>query len=321
MRKIGWIAGILAALLFLLPGCVPGGEAGPLKLVDQAGREVELPGPAERIVSLAPSNTEILFALGLGDKAVGVTEFCDYPPEVVELKKEGKIEVVGGYANPDIEKIVRLGPDLVLATPSHKEIVEDLGARGIPSLILKPKNLEEVLEAIRLVAKAAGAEGAGAALCRKLSRRIAAVTSKTKGLSPEERPGVLYVIWHEPLYTAGEGTPENDVIEKAGGRNIARDIKEYGTIDLETVVARNPEVIICCTGHGEARDLPYLWARTEERLSVTAARKENRIYEIDADLICRPGPRMVDALEQFAHFIHPDLFPSPKKAEAPAAVS
>lgn len=275
----------------------------PLALTDQLGRKIALEKVPQRIVSLAPSNTEILFILGLGDRVVGVDEYSDFPPEARTKEK------VGGFANPSIEKIIALSPDLVLAASIHrKTVIPELEKRGIKVLGLAPKNIEEVLDAIKLVGQATGAEEPAARIVSWLRSRIAAVTERTMRLSDEERPRVLFIVWHEPLWTAGSGTFIADLIEKAGGKNIASDVKGYAAIDLETVIARDPEVIIANTGHGKARNLPYRWAQEEPRLAETSARKNNRVYEIDADLVNRPGPRIVDGLENMARFIHPELF-------------
>jgi iron complex transport system substrate-binding protein len=275
----------------------------PLTLTDQLGREITLEKPAQRIVSLAPSNTEILFILGLGDRVIGVDEISDFPPEVKEKER------VGSYANPSIEKIIALSPDLILAASIHKKtVIPELEKHGLNVLALAPKNLDGVLDSIALVGRAAGAEEAAEKVISSLRSRIKAVTEKAAELPPEKRPRVFFVVWHQPLWTAGSDTFIADLIEKAGGKNLASDIQGYAAIDLETVVARDPEVIIANTGHGEAKNIPYQWAQSEPRLAETSARKNHRVYEIDADLVNRPGPRIVQGLEFLARFIHPELF-------------
>jgi len=141
-----------------------------------------------------------------------------------------------------------------------------------------------------------------------LRMRIEAVADKTRTLSPNQKPRVFYVTWHDPLMTAGTGTLADDVIGSAGGQNIAFDISGDKTINLETVIYRDPQVIVASVGMGAGEDLPWQYVRTEPRLKNTQAILNDRIYKIDGDLIHRPGPRVVDALEQMAHFIHPELF-------------
>jgi iron complex transport system substrate-binding protein len=141
-----------------------------------------------------------------------------------------------------------------------------------------------------------------------MRQRIEAVTERTVGLAPEQRPGVFYIVWHDPLMTAGAGTLQDELIEKTGGLNIAGELIDYADISLEAVIAANPEVIIAGAGHGSSADQTFQYAQTEPRLRDTEARRLDRIYAVDADLTSRPGPRIVEGLEMFARFIHPELF-------------
>lgn len=273
----------------------------PYRATDQLGRVVEFEVLPQRIISLAPSNTEILFALGLGDRVMGVSDFCDYPPEAMQRER------VGTFVAPNVEKIISLHPDLILAAPIHqKMVIPTLEKHHLKVVVLAPNTLEEVLQAITLVGRVTGRQHQAAQLVERLKRRMEAITRVTSGLS--RRPRVLYLTWHDPLWTSGSGTLAHDLIQKAGGNNIASDLIGWRVIDLETVIARNPQVIIACTGHGQAKTLPFEWAKNDPRLACTEARKRNRVYLIDANLVTRPGPRVFKALEQFARFIHPELF-------------
>ncbi len=292
---------LLSIILIFLAACTPAEPTPPGAVVDDLGRSVNIEKIPQRIVSLAPSNTEILFALGLGEKVVGVTECCNYPPEALDKEK------VGGFSTPDIEKIIALQPDLILASSIHaKEVIPALEERGLTVFALAPENLDEVLKDIEVVGKITGKEEETSELVAQMENRIKAITDITRDL--EERPRVFYITWHDPLWSVGSETHHQELIEKAGGVNIFQDITGYKTVNLETVIARDPEVIIACTGHGEAKGKPFEWAMEEPRLGVTEARKNNRIYQIDADLVSRTGPRIIEALEQFAHFIHPEIF-------------
>lgn len=298
---------LLTLFLLISLSCTspPASEApSPIEITDQLGRVVKLDKIPERIISLAPSNTEILFALGLADKVVAVTDYCNYPPEAQEKPS------IGGYSTPDLEKIIALSPDLLLADSIQhaKETIPELERRGLAVIALGPKTLDEVMEAINIVGKAAGREKEASNLVNDLAARMKVVTDKTADLSPAGKPKVLFVTWHDPLWTAGSGTLINELIDKAGGVNLAREISGHQVISLEVVVAEDPDVIIAITGHGDARDLPFQWAQTEPRLKETSARKSGRVYQIDADIATRSGPRIVLALEQFAEFIHPELF-------------
>jgi len=293
---------IAAALGVVACGPMEPGPAGAI--VDDLGRTVQIDEVPRRIVSLAPANTEILFALGLGDRVVGVTEYCNYPPEA------GGKEKIGGFATPDLERIVALAPDLVLAGGIHqKEVIPGLEEVGLTVFALKPENLAGIMESIRAVGVITGRETAASEVTAQMESRLEAITDETKNV--ERTPRVLYVTWHDPLWSVGSGDMIHELIEKAGGENIFRDITGHTVVSLEAVLVRDPEVIIACSGHGEAGDKPFAWAKQEARLGVTAARRDNRVYEVDADLVGRSGPRAVDALEWFAYFIHPELFDKP----------
>ncbi len=299
IREYFYILGALA--LFLCFSCVPQPTSG--NIVDGLGRKVTIDKIPQRIVSLAPSNTEVLFALGIDDKVVGVTEYCNYPQAAKTKPK------VGGFSTVDIEKVVSLEPDLVLATQIHgKTVIPALEKLGLTVVALTPSSLNEVLSSITLVGEVTGQDEQASKLVNNLRTRIEAVADKTRTFSPNQKPRVFYITWHDPLMTAGTGTLADDVIGNAGGENIAHDISGDKTTDLETVIYRDPQVIIASVGMGTGEDLPWQYVQTETRLKNTQALLNNRVYKIDGDLIHRPGPRVVDALEQMAHFIHPELF-------------
>jgi len=275
-------------------------------VTDDLGRTVSVIGTPERIVSLSPSNTEILFALGLGDRVVGATKYCNYPPLVKELKDNGKIEVVGGYVDPDIERILTLHPDLVLAGQKHNNgAVSLLDKEGIPTFVVDPNNLTSIIQSIEKIGKITGKEVESSELCSRMESRIKAVSDKVSSL-PKTR--ILYIVWHDPVRTAGAGTFEDEIIEKAGGVNIFHDLSGYAQVDPEAIAVRDPEVIIACSGMGTGADKPMQWAEKERGLNQTDARKNGRIYQAEGDLITRTGPRIVDGLEMFAKFIHPEAF-------------
>ncbi len=275
----------------------------PTETIDQLGRVVILNKPPQRIISLAPSNTEILYSLGLAERVVAITEYCNYPPEA-EAKP-----TIGGFSTPNIEEIVALAPDLLLATSIHEaRIIPQLESRGLTVLALNPKAIDGVLEAILLTGKAVGVPENASDLVAKMQNRINAVTDRTASLPPDKRPGTFYIVWHDPLMTAGSGTLQNELIVKAGGTNIAGGLVDYADLSLESVIAASPDVIIAGSGHGSGQEHTFKYAQTEPRLRDTGARRNDRIYAINSDLASRPGPRIVDALEQFAAFIHPELF-------------
>jgi iron complex transport system substrate-binding protein len=296
---------VLAVMLGLLAGCkVPAEEAtpSPIEVTDQLGRLVKLEKIPQRIISLAPSNTKILFALGLGDRVVAVTDYCNYPPEALEKPS------IGGFSTPNIEEVIALSPDLILATSIHeKRIIPALEERGMTVFALNPKTLDEVLESITLVGEITGKDEEASQLVTEMQNRIKAVTDKTDNLTEAQRPRVFYVTWHDPLMTAGSGTIHDELIVKAGGINIARDLVDYADISLEAVIQANPEVIIAGVGMGSGEDLPFEFAKTEPTLRNVDARINHRVYSLSIGLF-HPAPGIVDALEKLAEFIHPELF-------------
>jgi iron complex transport system substrate-binding protein len=296
-RGTNWFL-VLLSIALVLTACSPSGQTPTQYVFDDLGRLVAINGTPQRIVSLAPSNTEILFALGLGDRVVGVTDYCDYPPEVLNKTK------VGGYANPDIEKIVALNPDLILAGYGNPiEVVYTLAGLGLTVFGIKTTDLDDLLNDIRRVGEITDKEVEAQALTSAMESRIQAVTNQTEEL--EQRPRVFYIVWHDPLWTAGSGTFINELIEKAGGVNIFGNVTGYPMVSIEDVLARDPEIII-------TSEWSYDWAKNATELASTNASQTERIYTLDDDLVQRPGPRLVEGLEWFAYLIHPEIFEAPE---------
>lgn len=296
---------LLSVLVAVACSPSPGEEkvSSSIEVTDQLGRVVRLDAVPQRIVSLAPSNTEILFALGLADRVVAVTDYCDYPPEAKEKPS------IGGFITPNLEELIALSPDLIVAASIHEaKIIPQLEGRGLAVFVLAPKTVDDVLEAITLVGEITGNEAEATGLVAGMQGRIKAVTDKTDSLPEGQRPRVFYLVWHDPLMTAGSGTFQDDLIGKAGGTNIARDLTGWVDISLETVLAADPEVMIAGIGHGKVKDPIFQFLKTEPRLDDTDARRNDRVYGVDGDLVSRPGPRIVDGLEKLAQFIHPELF-------------
>jgi iron complex transport system substrate-binding protein len=295
-RGTNWSLALLTiALVLTVCGC---DEQTPTQYVfDDLGRLVAINGTPQRIISLAPSNTEILFALGLGEKVVGVTDWCDYPPEAQQKEK------VGSYDTPDIEKIVALNPDLILvAYGTTMDVINSLIELGLTVFGIKTTDLDDLLNDIRTIGEITDKEVEALAITSEMAVGIHAVTDQTEEL--EQRPKVFYITWHDPLWTVGAGTFIHELIEKGGGVNICGNLTGDMTISIEEVIARNPEVIITSSWPGV-----YEWAMNETALNVTDARQNDRVYTCDDNLVQRPGPRLVKGLEWFAHFIHPDIFP------------
>jgi iron complex transport system substrate-binding protein len=270
---------------------------------DQIGRTVTLDKMPDTIISMAPSNTEILFALGLEDRIIGVTDYCNYPEEALEKQS------IGGYSDPNIEQIIALDPDIVFADDIHEtEIIPALEGYGIDVICLAPVTIEDILDSIGLIGEVAGVSDVSDSLIADMRSRIQAITDVTAEIAPEEQVKTAYVVWHDPLMVSGNGTIHSELINSCGGINIAADLEGYSTISLETVMGADPQVLIAGVGMGAGSDSVYQYLLNETRLEDTAARQNDAVYPVLSDIVDRAGPRIVEAMEQFAAFIHPELF-------------
>ncbi len=285
------------------PTIEPTEDVYPLTIVDGMDREVVLPGPAQRIVSIAPSNTEILFAIGAGDQVVGRDEVSDFPPEALDVPSIGST-----YGELNTEAILALEPDLVLAaTITSPEQVQTLEVLGIPVFLLaNPDDFSGLLENIGVVGILTGHEAEAEALAAGLDERIEAVTQKA---ADAELVSVFYEVdGTDPTapWTTGAGTFQDVLIGLVGGENIALDIAGWGQMSLEEIVTRDPQVVI----FGEGPWVPTTVESYSDRSGwgEIAAVVDGRVYGIDTNWVDRPGPRLVDALEEMALMIHPELF-------------
>ena len=301
LRKLFLIT--LLAILVLTACSSLSPAFGNMTFTDGLGREVKLNGPAQRIISMAPSNTEILFAIGAGNQVVGRDALSDFPEEAKKLPDIGST-----FDALNTEQIVALKPDLVLAaeinTPEQVKQLEDL---GLTVYYLKnPLTLEEMYANLEIVAKLTGHEKEAATLIDSLKKRVAAVDEKIAPIS--SRPNVFYELdATDPAkpYTAGKGTFITQLIERAGGHNIAADIDGYPQMSLEQVVAADPAFIIL----GDARYgvSPESIAQRPGWENLNAV-KNGQVVPFNDDLVSRPGPRLVDALEELAKLLRPELF-------------
>ncbi|WOX55299.1 cobalamin-binding protein [Methanoculleus palmolei] len=284
-------------------------------VTDDSGETVVIRGIPQRIVSLAPSNTEILYALGLGDRIVGVADYSNYPPEASDKP------TVGGYSSVNLERVVAAEPDLVVAALGNtEEVIDRLRGLGMTVLYLDPQTIDDVLKDIELVGAATGQEEQASALALDLQNRTRAVTDKTGDLA--EKPSVAHVVWHDPIWVSGRGTFQDEVITMAGGTNAFGSVDEWSIVGLEEFIATDPEYIIVSSGTGmteEEQNVIYNYFINESRMQNLEAVRNNHVYVIDADIISRGGPRIVDALEEVAGDIHPDLFEAPARTTTPAA--
>ena len=267
-----------------------------ISVSDDLGRRVTLERPAERIVSLAPSITECLFAIGAGARVAGVTDFCNYPPEAAMRKH------VGGMINPSLESIVGLGPDLILLSMegNMRGDFERLTTLGTPVFVTNPRTLEGIYRSLEQLGTLTGTADSARSLVAMLRRRERAVRSEAMGRPPVK---VLTIVSVAPLMCAGGHTFIDELIEVAGGTNPARRASgTYPAYSREQVVADDPEAIIVMSdvlpGGKSLEDVFPEWA------GLSAIRR-HRVYRMNGDILSRPGPRAIDALETLFHHLHP----------------
>jgi iron complex transport system substrate-binding protein len=266
---------------------------------DALGREVVIPKTPMRIVPLAPSLTEIIYYLGLGDRVVGVTNHCNYPPEAARKPK------VGSYINLNVEMIVSLAPDLVIGTVDGNEkiVVELLEQAGIPVYVVNPRDVREAVETIAVLGEVCALKEKGKSLAQALSARVNHVVEKTAAL---KKPLVFLQIDLHPIMSINRRTIHHDLIRLAGGKNMTADEPiTYPRISLEEIIQRKPEIILISSME---RGGKFEKAR-EDWLQWTTipAVKNGRVHLIDSDLIDRPSPRVVEGLEDMARLIHPEI--------------
>jgi len=277
----------------------------PIVLTDSLGRQVTLAAPAQRIVSLAPSNTEILFAIGAGDQLVGRDEFSDFPPEALEAPSIGSL-----YPQVNAEAVVELEPDLVLAAGiTNPDDVEALAGLGLTVYATSvAANLDDIYHDILAVGTLTGQTDEAETLVADLRARVEAVSARTAGMA--ERPRVFYEIdATDPAspWTAGPGSFIDQLLTLAGGTNVGNVGADlYYQISLEELVNQDPDVIVLgsSTYGGQT---PELLAQRAGWENLTAV-KNRAVYTFDDNLVSRPGPRVIDGLEALAMLIHPDLF-------------
>jgi iron complex transport system substrate-binding protein len=270
------------------------------EVVDEAGRTVRVPVSPSRIVSLAPSLTETVYALGLQDHLVGDTDFCDYP---LDAQKKTK---VGGGIDPNLEVIASLHPDLVLVTNSFNrlETVRALDTLGIPSYDLDPHTVDEIVISTEKLADVLGVPDAGRNLAVDLQNRLASVQARLASLPPTR---VLFVVWTDPLMSVGKGTFVADALRKAGANSIVESSKDWPQMNLEEVVRLQPDFLVFPETHsdGGAHDFEALAIKPGWRLLDAV---HNRRFAVVSDAVIRPAPRIVSVIEDLARQLHPEAF-------------
>ena len=300
MKRLGIFVALLSLLVTMTTGCQP--QFHPGTFTDDMGREVSIDKIPQRIVSHVPSITETLFALDLGERVVGVSDYCNYPPEA------GLKPSVGNYFNPSIETIIAQDPDLVITDGYSEGLIPQLESLGVTCVVIDPKDMDGILKDIELLGRITGAEGRAREVIKSMRDRILRVTTAAED-APRVR--VFYTFATTNLsnpWTAGPGSFADSLITMAGGENIAANAQSaWVQFSIEALCHADPEVILVDASHGTA-------VMSEEELRAhpawreLTAVKQGRVYIIDGDLVNRSGPRIVQGLEEIAKIIHPELF-------------
>lgn len=269
------------------------------EVVDETGRSVRIPRQARRIVSLSPSSTETIYALGLQDRLVGDTDYCDYPPDAQKKTK------VGGATSPSVEVIASLHPDLVLVTKLNRlETVQSLAELGLPSYATDPHTVADILSSIKTLAEILGVPDAGVSVAVDMQHRLDDLQHRI-GNSPPKR--VLFVVWTQPLISAGQRTFLADALRHAGAVSIVKSSQDWPQVNLEEVAKLQPDFLVF------AQSQPGDAAREVEKLATLPGWKivhavRDRRYATISDAVNRPAPRIVSAIEELARQLHPEAF-------------
>jgi iron complex transport system substrate-binding protein len=296
----------------LLPGCSrkpaeqvhvqPVQSVIAVTLTDAQGVVVTVEGRPERIVSAAPTVTEILFALGAGERVVAVTDQCNYPAEASARDR------VGGFWTLNIESVLAARPDLVIGSRGNpQDVISAVRSADMPVFTIDPQTLDDIYAAIRHVALLIGEVEAGEELIADMEDRLATVAERIGGVPDDARPTAFMVLQVVPLWTAGSGTFQDDAIRAAGGRNTAGDVEGFRGYGTESLLARDPDFLLLSTMNGDPERMKREVLATSGLRHLSAVRNDHMIV-LDADPIMRPGPRIVDAVEAMAAVFYPERF-------------
>lgn len=260
-----------------------------IEVTDFKGRNIVLNGIPQRIVSLSPSNTEILFALGIGERVKGVTSYCDYPEEAK------KIEQVGTFDGPNLELIIKSQPDVVLSGYIQKEAVKALEDMGIPVIVTEAESFESIYESISIIGKVTGTYSKAQEIITEMKNRIREIEEKTRN---KKKPSVFYVVWNDPLTTAGSKTFINDVIKTAGAINVGEKTEGWANYSAEQLIKDNPDMIVAAL-HSTDEGMTKEDLSKNQIFRRLKCVKQGKVYVMsDDNLISRPGPRIVMAIEE-----------------------
>src|SRR2546421_2620539 len=270
------------------------------EVTDETGRTVRIPQPVRRIVSLAPSLTETVYALGLQDHLVGDTDYCDYPPEAQKKTK------VGGGINPSLEEIASLHPDIVLVTKKFNrlETVHALETLGISSYATDPHTVDEIIASSKRLADVLGAPEAGASIAEVMQQHLSNLQEHIGALPPKR---VLFVVWSQPLISVGKGTFIADALRRAGAVSVVDSEQDWPQVSLEEVARLQPDFLVFAESHSDSASPAVETLATLPGWSIVDA-VGNRRFAVISEAVNRPAPRIVSAIEDLARQLHPDAF-------------
>ena len=302
MKKTIFMIFVSCFILFAVSTAVLA-EDFPIRYTDDLGREIVIEKEVQRIISLAPAITEILYALGLEDKLVAVSSACDYPEAALNKEDVGRID------EPNIEKIIFLEPDLVIAESVSKiEILNRLTELGIKNIGFKPGSINDTIDMIKDISYLSSAQSAGTELTIEMEKEHQNLKNLVaKKLENNERRRVFYEIWSDPLYTAGRGTFIDSLIHAAGGYNVGREAQgSWPTYNMESLIAADPEVYIS-SQHSSLQNLTIEKLKEKKVLREISAFKNDRLYLVNQDLVNRPSPRIIEGYKELIKAIFPEL--------------
>jgi iron complex transport system substrate-binding protein len=280
----------------------------PMTLTDDTGYSFNITSYPQRIVSLAPANTQVIFAVGAGDNVVGVTDYDKYPYNFSAWIEAGNMSSIGNYYQPAIEPIVALNPDLIVASLGSIDVADQLRTLGYNVLTLNPTDLNGIMQNMLTIGRATGHELEAQSAVNTMQARIDAVVNGVKNATT--RPKVYHEIWSDPYMSVGNGTFVDNAIKMAGGQNIFENATDaYPVVSSEAIIEENPDFMIFPTQMGvESFWGNYTSVADRPGWSSITAVANHKLYTISGDIIDEPGPRQVDALEILAKIIHPEIF-------------
>ncbi len=286
------------------PPATPSANGFPVTLTDAQHVSVTVPQPPQRIISIAPTVTEMLFAIGAGKQVVAVTEQCSYPPEVKRLPK------VGQWWQPSAERALALRPDLVIGQRGNPpDFITTMRKTGCRTFTIAPQTLADIRTDLLQLGELTGHRPEAARVNADIQRRLEAIAKTLAAVPEQDRPTVFAIAQVSPVWTAGRGTFQDEAIRAAGARNAGASVQDFREFSVEKLLAADPDFLLVSAMAQDPNQMKREVLANPALKRLTAA-KRGRILALDADLISRPGPRLIEAIEAMARTFYPDCFPA-----------